>query len=201
MIPSRVSLLKAGFAPTISVICDMEQIIAVYKHIVNIVVYTTNHMHEFHFALPHIDRRVAIGIFVTALISALALTSCVGAEQISANTILNECETISEELFEGGIIAVEGANPDHSIGYNGKAHIINPFYVKGRRGRMYYVGYRYDNPRLQFFVPEDMATKTGNCNVEIGTPELYDPDSGYLFVTPSGKPIHAGYIWIERKQK
>ncbi|MBI3366496.1 hypothetical protein HY041_02620 [Candidatus Roizmanbacteria bacterium] len=178
--------------------------------------YTTDHMfaqsmtleaglyskfHEFHFTLPRIDKKRAIGILATALIALFVLTSCVSPEGIGANSVLNDCQVTADRLFEGGIISVEGANPDNRIGFDSVATITNPFYVRGAKGKMYYVGYRYDSPRLQFFVPEDMAVKTGACNIETGSAELYDPDSGYLFTTLSRKQFKAGFISVEKRRK
>jgi hypothetical protein len=158
---------------------------------------------EFHVNLPRIDKKTSLWVLAVALAGIFALSACAGAERIGANTVLTDCDIVTSRLFEGAILSVEGANPDNSIRRGDVAHIYNPFYLSGTRGKKYYVGYRFggnEGPRLQFFVPEDMATRVGSCDLETGTTGSYESDNGYLFTTSSGKQLQAGYIRIDRKK-
>lgn len=156
---------------------------------------------EFHFGLPRIERKKAIGLTSVAIITVLlALSSCVSPERIGARTVMM-CDTTTKLLYEGARINENEGNYDAIMGSRKPIHITNPFLVKGSRGKMYLVGYQHgggNGPILQNFVPLEKATLNPDCQQVSGTVGEYDPENGYQFVVTSGEKFFVGHVWVEK---
>ncbi len=149
------------------------------------------------FELPRLNRKIAIGLLATALVAAFTLASCVSAERLQLNTIL-QCE-IPARVYEGANLLDE-AHPYYPLLAVGDPVLVNPF-VATQNGEEYLVAYDY-NPPLQFHIRKSKVTYSSDCRTTKGTLQSqYNAGSGYRFQTESGENLQAGYIRINPRKK